>query len=208
MVDLSAQMRQLRAISKWRKAAAYMVAVFTMLMLLAASRPPDEDSQKTARAATLIQTGKLDEAEAMLWDVLTRHPENAEALNLLGSIRLQQKRFAESETLLRRAISLSPDLLPAHMNLARAFHEIAPLKPVLLAAASSADVNVNMLAEAGISEVLRWPFASTELAAALARCLAETFVPVVQRDSLKLPRARRVTEIVFNAKGTKGIADS
>ena len=57
------------------------------------------------------------------------------------------------------------------LDLARAFHEIAPLKPVLLAAASSADVNVNMLAEAGISEVLRWPFASTELAAALARCL-------------------------------------
>jgi tetratricopeptide (TPR) repeat protein len=122
MVDLSAHMSQLRAISIWRKAAVYTVAVFTMLMLLAASRPPDEDSQKAARAATLIQTGKLDEAEALLWDVLTRHPENAEALNLLGSIRLQQKRFAESETLLRRAISLSPDLLPAHMNLVRAFH--------------------------------------------------------------------------------------
>ena len=57
------------------------------------------------------------------------------------------------------------------LDLARAFHEIAPLKPVLLAAASSMDVNVNALAEAGISEVLRWPFASTELAAALARCL-------------------------------------
>jgi tetratricopeptide (TPR) repeat protein len=122
MVDLFAHMRQLRAISIWRKAAVYTVAVFTMLMLLAASRPPDEDSQKAARAATLIQTGKLDEAEALLWDVLTRHPENAEALNLLGSIRLQQKRFAESETLLRRAVSLSPDLLPAHMNLVRAFH--------------------------------------------------------------------------------------
>lgn len=57
------------------------------------------------------------------------------------------------------------------LNLARALHEIAPLKPVLLAAASSVDVDVNALAEAGISEVLRWPFASTELAAALARCL-------------------------------------
>jgi len=53
----------------------------------------------------------------------------------------------------------------------RALHEIAPSKPVLLAAASSIDVNINALADAGISEVLRWPFASTELAAALARCL-------------------------------------
>ena len=57
------------------------------------------------------------------------------------------------------------------LDLARALHEITPLKPVLLAAASSIDVDVNALAEAGISEVLRWPFASTELAAALARCL-------------------------------------
>jgi signal transduction histidine kinase len=57
------------------------------------------------------------------------------------------------------------------LDLARALHEIAPSKPVLLAAASSIDVNINALADAGISEVLRWPFVSTELAAALARCL-------------------------------------
>jgi hypothetical protein len=42
---------------------------------------------------------------------------------------------------------------------------------VLLAAASSIDVSVDALAEAGISEVLHWPLASAELAAALARCL-------------------------------------
>ena len=57
------------------------------------------------------------------------------------------------------------------LDLARALHEIAPLQPVLLAAASAIDVSVDALAKAGISEVLRWPLASTELAAALARCL-------------------------------------
>ena len=57
------------------------------------------------------------------------------------------------------------------LDLARAFHEIAPKQPVLLAAASSIDVSADALAEAGISEVLRWPLASAELAAALARCL-------------------------------------
>ena len=56
------------------------------------------------------------------------------------------------------------------LDLARAFHELAPLKPVLLAAASSIEVNVNALAEAGISEVLRWPLTSDELTAPLARC--------------------------------------
>jgi signal transduction histidine kinase len=57
------------------------------------------------------------------------------------------------------------------LDLARAFHEIVPLKPVLLAAASSIEVNINALAEAGVSEVLRWPLASAELATALAHCL-------------------------------------
>jgi CheY-like chemotaxis protein len=57
------------------------------------------------------------------------------------------------------------------LDLARALHEVAPQPPVLLAAASTIDISINTLAEAGISEVLPWPLASTELAVALARCL-------------------------------------
>jgi signal transduction histidine kinase len=57
------------------------------------------------------------------------------------------------------------------MELARSLSEIGRFKPILLAAASSIEVSVDALAEAGISEVLRWPLASNELAAALARCL-------------------------------------
>lgn len=57
------------------------------------------------------------------------------------------------------------------VELARALHEVSPLQPVLLAVASAADVSVDVLTEAGISEVLRWPLDNTELAAALARCL-------------------------------------
>jgi DNA-binding NtrC family response regulator len=57
------------------------------------------------------------------------------------------------------------------LDLAYALHEIAPRRPVLLATASEIDVSVDALAEAGVSEVLRRPLASTEVAAALARCL-------------------------------------
>ena len=57
------------------------------------------------------------------------------------------------------------------LDLARALGELAPLKPVLLAVASSVDINVNALADAGISEVLRWPLDNAELATVLARCL-------------------------------------
>ena len=57
------------------------------------------------------------------------------------------------------------------LDLARALAEVAPSKPILLGVASSIDINVNALAEAGISEVLPWPLATTELASALERCL-------------------------------------
>ena len=60
---------------------------------------------------------------------------------------------------------------PGGLDLAHALHEIAPRQPMLLATASTIDVSVDALAEAGISEVLRQPLASPELAAALARCL-------------------------------------
>jgi CheY-like chemotaxis protein len=55
------------------------------------------------------------------------------------------------------------------IDLARALHEASPPQPVLLA--SAIDVSVSILADAGISEVLRWPIDHTELASALARCL-------------------------------------
>jgi CheY-like chemotaxis protein len=55
------------------------------------------------------------------------------------------------------------------IDLARALHEASPPQPVLLA--SAIDVSVDILADAGISEVLRWPIDHTELASALARCL-------------------------------------
>ncbi len=59
----------------------------------------------------------------------------------------------------------------AGVDLAHAVHEAAPRQPVLFATASTIDVPLDALAEAGISELLSWPLVSTELAVALARCL-------------------------------------
>ena len=56
------------------------------------------------------------------------------------------------------------------LDLTRALHKVAPRQPILLAT-SAIDVGLDALAEAGIFDVLRRPVASTELAAALARCL-------------------------------------
>jgi tetratricopeptide (TPR) repeat protein len=142
-----------RSRSSRRHIAVCGLALVTMLAFLTARLGADEDSLTMSRAATLIETGKLDEAEGLLWEVLTRHPENAKALNLLGSVRLQQKRFAESETLLRRATSLAPELLPAYINLARVFHaeaetdrEVATLLDAWRLAPSNAEVNSGLAA--------------------------------------------------------------
>jgi len=58
------------------------------------------------------------------------------------------------------------------LDLTRTLREVAPRQPMLLAAASTIDVDVDALAEAGVSELLRRPLVSAELAAALARCLS------------------------------------
>jgi signal transduction histidine kinase len=57
------------------------------------------------------------------------------------------------------------------LDLTRTLHRLAPGQPILLATSSTINVGVDAMADAGISDVLRRPLASTELAAALARCL-------------------------------------
>jgi signal transduction histidine kinase len=75
-------------------------------------------------------------------------------------------------------------LLVCHTSLSRdqvglinALHEIAPDKPLLLIAAAATDDHIDGLAGAGISEVLRRPLVSSELADALVRCLQRTSIP-------------------------------
>ena len=65
-----------------------------------------------------------------------------------------------------------PSQTSGGLDAAQALREIAPRQPVLLAIAPTIDVSVDLLAQAGISEVLRRPLASAELAAALARYCA------------------------------------
>ena len=57
------------------------------------------------------------------------------------------------------------------LDLAHALHELLPQRPILFATMPACDVEPNAMAEAGIAEVLSRPLVSSELAAALARCL-------------------------------------
>ena len=60
----------------------------------------------------------------------------------------------------------------AALELAAALHEIAPALPILLAASSVGAIGAKALVAAGISDVVGWPFASSEIAVAIKGCLA------------------------------------
>jgi DNA-binding response OmpR family regulator len=57
------------------------------------------------------------------------------------------------------------------LRLTRELHKLAPMRPLLLAAAPTNNISAGALADAGISEIVQRPLVSDELAAVLARCL-------------------------------------
>jgi CheY-like chemotaxis protein len=103
---------------------------------------------------------------------------NEEMLAALGYEPVGFERLADAIAACRSAPDRFDIILVSHasqtlfgLDLTHALHEVAPRQPILLAASSTIDVGVDALAEAGISELLHRPLVSTELAAALARCL-------------------------------------
>ena len=69
-------------------------------------------------AATLIRDNRIGEAEQQLGSILKIAPNDVAALNLLGTVRAQQGRLNDAETLLTRAAKIAPAFVGVHMNLA------------------------------------------------------------------------------------------
>ncbi|MGB9179967.1 MAG: tetratricopeptide repeat protein [Pyrinomonadaceae bacterium] len=74
--------------------------------------------ERLERAASLISENRTDEAEQQLNSILKLAPNEAAALNLLGTIRAKQGKLDEAETLFTRAVRADNQLTGAHMNLA------------------------------------------------------------------------------------------
>jgi hypothetical protein len=55
---------------------------------------------------------------------------------------------------------------------AAALHEVAPFLRIILATFSTRTLGAPLLASSGVSELISYPVTSSELAAALSRCLA------------------------------------
>jgi Flp pilus assembly protein TadD len=92
-----------------------------VLILLSASFVGAQTNDIQARlenAATLVREHRIAEAEQQLNSILRTTPNDAAALNLLGTIRAQQGKLDEAENLLTRAAKIDPTFVPVHMNLA------------------------------------------------------------------------------------------
>jgi tetratricopeptide (TPR) repeat protein len=98
------------------------LALYLGLVLAAAAQTA---KPKTAAPASPLATAKaqLDKgdlagADHTLLTLLSSDPNNETALLLLGTLRLQQKRIPEAESLFRRAVQVNPKSVDAHRHLA------------------------------------------------------------------------------------------
>lgn len=104
---------------------AVRCSVMILALLCALLAPASARAQKVndriarlERAATLIGSNQLAEAEVLLNQVLKVAPAEATALNLLGAVRAKQGRLDEAEAFFQRAVRSDASMVGAHMNLA------------------------------------------------------------------------------------------
>jgi tetratricopeptide (TPR) repeat protein len=87
------------------------VIVFVLVSVVLAEIPA------RSRITELIHHDQLPAAEQQLWDVLSVHPDEVWALELMGELRVRQKRIAEAEALFRRVLQLDPSSLEVQRSL-------------------------------------------------------------------------------------------
>lgn len=97
---------------KFRQPLALIVILFIFASIARADVPG-----KTA-IAQLIRHHQLPAAEQQLWNVLSAHPDEIWALELMGELRVRQNRNEEAEALFHRVLQLDPSSLQAQRNLA------------------------------------------------------------------------------------------
>ena len=95
-------------------------ACLAALLALPALSAPNPASH-LQRSVELMQQGDLQSAEAEAKLALEDSASKPVAYALLGSIRLQQKKYEEGAELLERAIEADPNLVGARLNLAQAY---------------------------------------------------------------------------------------
>jgi tetratricopeptide (TPR) repeat protein len=73
------------------------------------------------RANAMLSTGRLDEAEGLYWEIVTRRPDEYTAVVNLAQTYMRLRRFDEARALWQRAVELRPQEPHGHYGLAQSF---------------------------------------------------------------------------------------
>jgi Flp pilus assembly protein TadD len=135
-----------------------IVLMFLSLLLQAQTGGGEVTLRRLQQAAAAISEGQLAKAQELLNAVLATAPRDADATNLLGVVRAQQKRTVEAERLFRLAITFSPTHVGARVNLGelllttnRAPEALTILLVAHKLAPERSDVNTKQSTEVGAS---------------------------------------------------------
>jgi CheY-like chemotaxis protein len=135
----------------------------------AASTPDDVAALPLGRGETVL----VVEADR---EHLLRDEEILAALGYepVGFTRLADVRTTFRAASVRFDIVVIGHLVSAivALELAASLHAIAPELPLLLATASPNEIDARSLIAAGVRDVVRWPIRASEIATALAACIA------------------------------------
>jgi protein O-GlcNAc transferase len=91
----------------------------------------DDPQISIAKGVGLQQEGRLDEAAKIYQEVLTRSPQDFDAMHLLGLVALQQGRLDVAQRLIKTALTIRPGDVTAVSNLGISYLRDRQLEPAL-----------------------------------------------------------------------------
>jgi len=117
---------------------------------------PTKAEQTFTQALALHQRGQLGEAERLYRQVLARHPDNLDALNLLGVLALQTGRNEQAIDLIGRALARNDRVADFHNNIAEAYRRCARLDAAAAHFAKAAELEPRFVeAHQNLAGILR-----------------------------------------------------
>src|SRR5262249_33476488 len=107
---------------QWRRRGRCVSVLFCFYLLFAGSAFLHGVARKSLDAViTSVENGQLEQAEQQARIALADSQTRPAAYSILGTIRLQQKRLADSAIFLEKAIQLQPRLIGARLTLAEVY---------------------------------------------------------------------------------------